>query len=203
MKAWSTTARTARGYVVFTFPYSPSRSDSTLQIAAASTGSPALKKTLLDQITTELVDNLGNDNLDLNLLQRAMTELLISQIGDVKDHATVAHLDSCLENIKIAFLLPMAKGDSEVLTFIQAQALNEKFRLEHVVKQRKASILSNVGVKVSIETRGEGSRPVSKDVVEEKEECGKKGKDGFWRRLSGKFKKVLGEKPEISEILEK
>lgn len=181
---------------MFTYPYSPSLSDQILQIATASAGSPALKKTRLDQITTELVDNLGNEDLGLNILQRAMTELLIAQIGDVKDHATVGHLDSCLHNIKIAFLHPIAKGDSEVLTFIQAQALNEKFRLEHVVKQRKASILSNVGMQVPTggKGKGEGSRPMSKDGKEEKEEKDRKEKkDGFWKRVGGKVKKVLGE----------
>ncbi|KAK0104840.1 hypothetical protein ONS95_005107 [Cadophora gregata] len=144
---------------------------------ATAAGNSAHLKTLLNNMAAELQYNLTNPGLDISILQRAVTQLLLVQVGDIKLHNTVQHVEDLVRNLRVILAHPMSSGDRKVVMFIQGQADSEKARLDNLVRERKLSILAGLSQ--------------SSGVTEEEKESEKDGEKGrgFWKSVGRRIKK--------------
>lgn len=74
----------------------------------------------------------------------------------------------------------MSSGDRKVVVFIQGQAYSEKARLNHLVRERKMSILKGL-------ENGKGSGEGDLGGRDSGREGGKE--EGFWKGLGRRIKK--------------
>ncbi|KAH9216839.1 hypothetical protein DL95DRAFT_387348 [Leptodontidium sp. 2 PMI_412] len=146
---------------------------------AVTAGDEGNLKTLLNDMAEELQYNLTNPGLELSTLQRAVTKLLLVQVGDVKLHNTVAVVDDLVRSLRIFVAHPMSGGDRKVVAFIQGQADSEKARLDHLVRERKLSILAGLKDPAAEMAGASGSGGAGGQ-----EEKGK----GFWRGVGRRIK---------------
>ncbi|KAH7403687.1 hypothetical protein BKA64DRAFT_641655 [Cadophora sp. MPI-SDFR-AT-0126] len=161
---------------------------------ATTAGDPGTLKTLLNNMAAELQYTLTSPSQDLSILQRAVTQLLLVQVGDIKLHNTVQHVEDLARNLRVVLAYAMSSGDRKVVMFIQGQADSEKARLDCLVRERKLSILKGLsqgsgvsGVSgESAEGCGEGGAGV--DGGKEGKKDGEKGR-GFWRGVGRRIKK--------------
>ncbi|KAG4443438.1 hypothetical protein IFR05_001117 [Cadophora sp. M221] len=149
-------------------------------IYAVTAGYEENLKGLLNDMAVELEYNLTNPGLELSTLQRAVTKLLLVQVGDVKLHNTVAVVDDLVRSLRVFVAHPMSAGDRKVVAFIQGQADSEKARLDHIVRERKLSILSGLKDPATEIASASGSGGGAGGQ-------GEKGK-GFWKGVGRRIK---------------
>ncbi|KAH7329910.1 hypothetical protein BKA65DRAFT_480088 [Rhexocercosporidium sp. MPI-PUGE-AT-0058] len=160
---------------------------------AAAAGDEGNLKILLDDMAAELQYNLTNPDLELSILQRAVTQLLLVQVGDVKLHNTVAVVDDLVRSLRIILAHPMSGGDRKVVSFIQGQVDSEKARLDHFVRERKLSILGglkNLGGEMPVVGGGGGGGGAGSSGQAGAGGQGEKNR-GFWKGVGRRIKKSL------------
>ncbi|KAI9050848.1 hypothetical protein LZ554_004967 [Drepanopeziza brunnea f. sp. 'monogermtubi'] len=159
-------------------------------------GDMVAKKEMLDSVTSNLLENLTNQDMALSPFLCGITELLIGQIGDAKDHSTLEHVEAALENFNRAIAASTLSGDIQVIGFLQTQAGNEMLRLQHQAKQRKQRVLSSVGSVSGVGSTLEKMPSTGRPKDSHGEEKPKPLKERLWKRIGHKVKRVMGGEDE-------
>lgn len=135
-------------------------------------------------MAAELLENLSDPGLELTILQHSVTQLPLVQVGDIKLHNTVAHVDELVRNLRVLVAHPMSPGDRKVIAFIQGQADTEKARLDHLVSEKKKSILAGWNACGAGGSGGDGAGSGGQEGA-----GGAGEKKGFWKGAGRKIKK--------------